>query len=107
MPPVPTSSVSSYRSANVSPTTTRTVPAPTRGYVAKRPCPLQPRGGARHRAGNVTRACRKTRAAETLGEGRLERLLPDAEGLVQLRVRDHERHEYADAVGVDPGLEQE
>src|SRR5438309_926483 len=41
------------------------------------------------------------------GERVLERLLPGAQGLVQLRVRDDQRNEHADAVRVDTGLEQQ
>src|SRR5580765_1499488 len=73
MPPVPTSSASSYRSAISSPTTTLNCARP----------------------------------GEALSHGSVERLLPDAESLVQLGVRDHERDEHADAVRVDPGLEQQ
>src|SRR5205085_11780018 len=38
---------------------------------------------------------------------RLERLLPDVERLVELRVREHERAEHPDAVRVDPRLEEQ
>src|SRR5438105_4576167 len=72
MPPVPTSSSSSYRSAINSPTT-----------AGLCPCRLQ------------------------LRQRSVQRLLPGAESLVQLRVREDERRENADAVRVDPALEQE
>src|SRR4029450_5280325 len=73
MPPVPTSSSSSYRSAINSPTT----------------------------------AVNCARSSPGLSQGRLERLLPDAESLVELRVADDERHEGADAVRVDAGLQEQ
>src|SRR4029453_1009901 len=73
MPPVPTSSSSSYRSAINSPTT----------------------------------AVNCARSSPGLSQGRLERLLPDAESLVQLRVPDDERHEHADAVRVEAGLQKQ
>src|SRR5918912_145516 len=43
----------------------------------------------------------------TLRQGSLERLLPDLERLVELRVADDERAQHADAVRVDPGLEEQ
>src|ERR1051325_470498 len=73
MPPVPTSSSSSYRSAISSPTT----------------------------AVNCARRSRE------LSQGRLERLLPDAESLVELRLPEDERHEDTDAVRVDAGLQEQ
>src|SRR5207249_622710 len=41
-----------------------------------------------------------------LGQGRAERVFPDAERLVELALRDDERDEHADAVRVDPRLQQ-
>src|SRR6187401_1037411 len=73
MPPVPTSSSSSYRSAMSSPTT----------------------------------AVNCARSSRGLSQGRLERLLPDAESLVELRIADDERHEDPDAVRVDAGLQEQ
>src|SRR4051794_17297769 len=47
-------------------------------------------------------------ACASLMEGRPERLFPDAERLLELSVRDHERSEDTDAVAVDAaGDEQE
>src|ERR671922_125888 len=45
--------------------------------------------------------------SRTLRQSGLERLLPDLERLVELRVADDERAEHADAVRVDPGLEEQ
>src|SRR6266516_7520695 len=72
MPPVPTSSSSSYRSAINSPTTAGL-------------CPWRLQ----------------------LRQRSVQRLLPDAESLVQLGVRDDERRENADAVRIDPALQQQ
>src|SRR5712691_339521 len=75
MPPVPTSSSSSYRSATVSPTTAESYPPGT--------------------------------ALSGRTERCLESVFPGPERLVQLRVGDHERHEDADAVRVDPRFEEQ
>src|SRR4051812_45710142 len=72
MPPVPTSSSSSYRSERTFPTM---------------------RGGGYPRAVGLQRG--------------FQGGLPGAERFVELRVRDHERHEHADAVPVHPGLQEE
>src|SRR6476620_10937496 len=81
MPPVPTSSSSSYRSA----TTSSTI----RGFSLRRrsyaPLPL-PAG---------------------LVEDALERLRPVPERLVQLRIPDRQRHEDPDDVRVRAGAEQQ
>src|SRR6476469_10553046 len=81
MPPVPTSSSSPYRSAPTSPTI-RGFSLRRRGYA---PMPL-PAG---------------------LVEDALERLLPDPERLVQLRIPDRQRHEDPDDVRVRAGAEQQ
>src|SRR6266568_2097186 len=45
--------------------------------------------------------------AELRADNGGERVFPDAESLVELRVGDHERRQHADAVAVGPGLDEE
>src|SRR5919202_2120932 len=72
-------------------------PDPTSSSSSYRPSTTSPTTGE-----GPSRTCRYLRA----GSG-LEGLFPDRERLVELGVGEHERAEDADAVGVDPGLQEQ
>src|SRR5579862_2179189 len=71
-------------------------PEPTSSSSSNRPARRSP-----------TIIARVPRASTPLTEGGLERLVPDAEGLVELGVGDDERDEHAEAVAMDPARDQE